>query len=241
MQLLFIILGSLFACVFTFFVLILIADNKKIANKYKLLEKNYQGQAQMIQQMMQSSDEISRMRHNNKNMLIVIEKMAIEGQNSDILEYMRQVSEGINKYQSFVNSGNKVIDSVINFKIAEANAKDIRINYLIDKELKEVESWYLTVVIGNLLDNAIEAEEKENKSDRFIQLVIKNYNGYLMIHVKNYISASVLKENPNLHTNKKDKKNHGFGVSSIRRVVEKRGGMIEYYEKASQFCCLILL
>lgn len=241
MPLLFIVLGSIFTSVLTFFALLLIAENKKLIYKYKLLEKNYQGQAQIIQQMMSSSDEISRIRHNNKNMLIVIEKLAMKGQNSDILEYIEQVLEGINKYQSFVKSGNEVIDSILNFKIAEANAKDIRINYFIENELKEVKYWYLTVVIGNLLDNAIEAEEKENIRDRFIQLVIKNYNGYLMIHVKNYISASVLKVNPNLYTDKKDKKNHGFGVSSIRRVVEKCDGMIEYYEKGSQFCCLILL
>ncbi len=63
----------------------------------------------------------------------------------------------------------------------------------------------------------------------------------MSILVSNSIETSVLTDNENLETSKKDKELHGIGIKTIKEIVKKYDGMIQFYEEEKEFCCHILL
>ena len=95
-------------------------------------------------------------------------------------------------------------------------------------------------MLSNLLDNAIEACEK-NPSNAQILLTISEEAGYYRIVVRNTIAVSVLKKNQELKTEKANKKLHGWGLRSVTDLVSKRNGLIDFYEKEGMFYVDILL
>lgn len=97
----------------------------------------------------------------------------------------------------------------------------------------------LCIVISNLLDNAIEAEIKEEYAA--IDLSISIIGNYLNIRLKNRISRSVLKNNQKLQTTKSDKEHHGLGILSVMDVVQQNDGMHEFYEDDNWFVANVML
>lgn len=97
------------------------------------------------------------------------------------------------------------------------------------------------ILISNLLDNALEAEINEPEEHREILVNISEINYQLSIVIQNRITNSVLEVNPTLNTTKKDAARHGFGISSIRRLVQERGGYIKFSEDEGFFIAHILI
>ena len=89
------------------------------------------------------------------------------------------------------------------------------------------------------MDNAIEALSTEQRKEVKIDILQKGE--YAILNIQNYCSRSVLKTNPNLVTTKKDVKNHGYGLNSVKRIVKKYGGAITFYEENDYFYVNIML
>jgi sensor histidine kinase regulating citrate/malate metabolism len=96
--------------------------------------------------------------------------------------------------------------------------------------------------LGNALDNSIEANEKiEDISRRYINVIMNPYKDYLFIEISNPSIFNPIGEDGKLRTTKKDKENHGFGIKSIKQVVEKYDGMLNYEYQDGQFILNIML
>ena len=85
-----------------------------------------------------------------------------------------------------------------------------------------------------MLDNAVEASEKETSPEIIVKIARKR--NYETVLVKNRIGSSVLKDNPGLASSKADSSAHGMGVPQIKSVCEKYGGMCDFYEEEGFFC-----
>ena len=85
---------------------------------------------------------------------------------------------------------------------------------------------------GNLLDNAIEACRKLPAEERYIRLDSKYSEGMLLLIVEN---SKTVEENPTLHTTKRNKELHGRGISSVRMVIEKYSGTLNFEDKGNLF------
>ena len=96
-------------------------------------------------------------------------------------------------------------------------------------------------VIGNLLDNALEAVKAVSSEERIIELNLKRQQGMLFISCKNPYKGEIKTENGRLITSKNDKKNHGIGISSIEQVCQKYQGTMEIQTDNEVFHVLVLL
>ena len=86
------------------------------------------------------------------------------------------------------------------------------------------------ILLGNLLDNAIEACEKTKES--FIDLKIKYVKNTIFISISNSKNS----EKVNIEsTSKEDKENHGYGIYNIRNIVRQYGGFIEFHDRGNVF------
>ena len=96
-------------------------------------------------------------------------------------------------------------------------------------------------LFANLLDNAIEASQLLPAEGRSIQVIIKRQDGFLSIHQENYFSGTVYEQDGQLLTTKVDKQYHGYGVRSMRQIVERYDGSISFKAEGNIFKVNILL
>lgn len=160
---------------------------------------------------------------------------------SEILSYVSDIDDNINSIKSTVYTENKFLDSILNYKIGVAIDKNIQIEMIIDKNTLGISDVDLCCILGNLLDNAIEACEEENIENKIINLHMIAKNSCLLISVKNSISESITNNNPNFDTTKENKEKHGMGLKSMKSIAEKYSGSFKISEQEGKFFIVEIL
>ena len=198
--------------------------------KLEMEQSNYK-------QLNEVSKEIKIMRHDLKHDYLLIENYLEENKYSEIKEMINSRVYDLEEVTHTVNSENKLINTIINYKRMIAQSKNIKVKYKINVSGRSyMKDYHLNELLSNLLDNAIENCSKNNSQ---IDIVIEE-DVFLYIEVVNQIDKSVLENNPNLHTSKIGE-NHGHGVQSIRRIVNEYGGSIKFFEKDLEFHVSIII
>lgn len=217
--------------------------NKEYENtiKAKLLEQQNETLKKSIADKDAFVKEMKTVRHDIKNQLLTIMQYANEGKTDEIKEYVNVLTNNyLPNILNYINTNNAAFDAVINSKIAVCNQKNIfmEVNIKQDTDIS-IPPAEIAVLFGNLLDNSIEAAKYTD--EKRISLDIQKNASYLIILVSNSIKSSVLTTNENLETSKSDKELHGIGIKSIKNIVEKHNGMIQFYEEENEFCCHIMI
>ena len=151
------------------------------------------------------------------------------------MEYVRQTAA----LQEFVKTKNSVADAVLNAKLMYCKEQDIPAVISVDKNIRGLTQTELCCVLGNLLDNAIEAELKLSKAQRKIEIKIVMIEEVLDILIRNRIAEPVLQDVQkvkNIGTTKQDTGNHGFGLKNVREIVKKYDGFMDLHEDSGCFC-----
>lgn len=190
-----------------------------------VLEQNkyYDKQLETIKTSLQTTSAI---RHDLKNHMFSIRSLVESGDTKETLNYISEIMDDIGTRKDRSATGNTVIDSIINFKLQEAERRGIKTNLdLKIPEKLEIPSFDMTVILGNLLDNAIKAVNKVNENP-FINLKIKYDKGRLMIETDNPYVGEIIEDNGEILTTHVDKENHGIGLQSIKKVIQKYDGIM---------------
>lgn len=200
----------------------------------------YEAQVEMMQE---SLAEMKTVRHDMKNKLLAFAKNTNNGSFVENSIREREISDMLElccKDVLFKRSENAVIDSIIEYKLRQVQTLNIRFDadILVPEELECMVSD-LGVVIGNLLDNAIEAVKQVEH--RWISLKMDYNKGRLMIHMSNSFIGSISYQDGNILSSKKDTKNHGIGLTSVKNVVKKYDGEMEISHKDGLFEVMILM
>ena len=104
-----------------------------------------------------------------------------------------------------------------------------------------MKSHHVYSLLSNLIDNSIEAVEKLDKEHRRIFLKINRVGGYTIISVSNYTNKPVEVHGLLAKTTKKDAKMHGYGMRSIKQVVERYDGEMSLENKDGTFITKIMI
>lgn len=95
-------------------------------------------------------------------------------------------------------------------------------------------------LIGNMMDNAIEATLKVSiEKTKYLEVSITERNSMILIAVRNSYQDDLIDEG--LSTSKDNKANHGFGVKTIRKIAKKYQGSADFYTEGDLFCCSVML
>ena len=213
-------------------------QNTSAKHELELLNSRSELEEKRYSELGNMYKELQITRHDLKDHLVYIDSLIAEKRYDEVEQYISDRRQELESTRKIKHTGNRVLDYIINSKLE--NAKDI--SFIITGELKElkgVDDLDIASLFGNILDNAIEGTK--GSPDPSIVLEFSVTGNYQNILCKNTIAASVLKDNPKLHTSKRDHHRHGYGVQSIRRIVEKHNGLIEFYEDEGFFCVHIAL
>lgn len=213
-------------------------------NNQKLLELELTNQKndidmQYLNLIEKKNETMNIMVHDYKNHMIAISNMS---EQIEIKNYIDNMLGEITKYNQIGKTKNRLLDVILSKYTSLCKEKEIKFETdIMSDNLKFINDFDLSTLFNNLLDNAVEAASKS--TIKFIHLEIANsLNSYHKITVINSSDSEPNGKNGNLITTKKNKAAHGFGTKSIRKIVKKYHGEInwEYNKEEKQFKLIIL-
>lgn len=185
-------------------------------------------------------EQVKKERHELKNNYFYIQTLLSEKKYDQLNDYIsREIGEKLTKLTD-IQTGNALIDYLLNRKIQEAQKFHIKTctEIIIPAQLSVNEEILCTILL-NLLDNAIESSKQEEFPD--IQIVMKCVQNYLLCKISNKVSHNILTDNPSLNTTKSDIANHGLGIKIIRSAVESQNGLLNFECEKGYFTATVML
>lgn len=131
--------------------------------------------------------------------------------------------------------GNSVLEAVINTKASVMKDKGIVLEAFLADDINYGNAINLSIMLSNLLDNAIEACLHCEEGKRLIRIQSRKQKGYIHFQIQNTIAEDILKKNPKLKTTKADKEMHGLGIRSVRSMLEEEHGFLNQYQNKMFF------
>ena len=216
------------------------AENEEL--KYEL--ERYKWQMEQIEKQEQEIRELHqntrRLKHDMRNHLMVIASYINNGEYEEVKTYTSDILDRLNTVQSYVETGNQVLNHILNEKLNAARRTGIDVKAQVEKvEFAKMKGIDFAAVFGNILDNAIEASAREEKKEISIKIFTKK--GYDAISVKNKITESILENNPDLNSTKAEAEAHGYGLKQVRETVEAYEGMVDFFEEDGFFCVNVFI
>lgn len=226
--------------IFVFIMLSQITRQNQKFTELSLLEMQVSQQKQALEHIEIMQDKVRRCNHDHLNHMLCIQEMMKEKNYKEADNYLNSLIQKNPEITApVVRIPDCFLRAVLTVKLEQCRQKNIAVSLKTDDYTSVCESADLCILMSNLLDNAIEAAVKVTEPK--IEIVLSKKKDYYTIIVKNKIESSVLENNAALKTTKKDKLWHGIGMQSIREIVQRYNGMIEYYEKDNWFIANIWL
>ena len=198
---------------------------EKLKSEQQAQEKEYYyTQCRLMQE---SVEQVKALRHDMKIHLATLSDFATSGNMEDIKGYLNSLVDDVEKSEAFSDTGNIAFDSIINYKLRNAKSDNIKLdlNIAVPPEIS-IEVVDIVTILGNLLDNALEAVAKVG--EKTIRLNIKFSKGGLFAKIENSFNGEVkYEEQGKAHSHivsLKGSDKHGYGLKNIRQSVEKYNG-----------------
>ncbi|MBQ6216569.1 MAG: GHKL domain-containing protein [Erysipelotrichaceae bacterium] len=192
-------------------------------------------------QNFENEESLRSFRHDVKNHITAV-SVLLENHDIDAArEYLHEIDEGLQDVNRIYNTGNHLLDGLLKQKSDLAERKDISFEVNVDFRKGDFISPYdLCTIISNILDNAIEANEKiEDKENRFIRVRGSESAGQLILGIENPDPKD--NESELLSTTKKDHKLHGYGLKNVKKAVRKYNGELNIFRENSNFILTIII
>ena len=143
-------------------------------------------------------------------------------------EYLEQMEREIKIYETQNKTGNNVLDSILTSKSMHCQRHGIELKFMGEGQLLNfMEDMDISALFGNMLDNAIESVVKiKDRQKRLISLHVIQDKQFIRIRTENYCEENVQFQDGIPITTKKDKRFHGYGMKSMKKIVEKYGGSV---------------
>jgi len=216
---------AILSCILLLIIIILFMDQSEAERRQKIMD-NILRERDLQYKLSKDAVEIINIRcHDLKKQINEIQKQAPK---SDQAEICAEIDHAIKVFGAVHDTGNEALDVILNEKSLACMNGGINLSCSISDvdALAFMNTLDIYAVFGNLLDNAIEAVQQETETHRNIKLNIKQNGRMLFVCAENDCSHDLSFKNGFPITTKPEKESHGFGLQSVRYVLEKYGGSI---------------
>lgn len=214
--------------------IIKLTDQRISLYQNDLMEKHYKEVENMYRQT-------RGWRHDYHNHIQTMKAYLTMGNLDKLSSYLNELDTDLTTVDTVIKTGNIMIDAVLNSKISLAKNRGIVVDAkaIVPRNLS-VSEIDLSLIIGNLMDNAMEACMKTEEDRRFIRVYIDILKGQLYIYIINS-SGGKLKKSGKLYLSTKNQKYHGFGLMRIDKVVDRYQGYLDRQDEKDVFVTEIML
>lgn len=214
----------------------------RVRQELNVMQSMLQNQYLQYQQSKESIDLINYKYHDLKHQIGVLRReQDPEKRNA----FLNQMEDEIRQYEMQNKTGNKVVDTILTSKSVTCEKLGITMNCVVDGKLLDfMDTMDLCSILGNALDNAIEYESKlKDQEKRLIHVAIFAQKNFVILRFENYFEGELnMKADGALPTTKTKKKEfHGFGIRSIKYVVNKYEGAVSITQNGEWFELKILI
>ncbi len=226
-------IGLVFINVLVFTLFSKLQNQLEIKRNADLLNTQMRLEKESFKRIEESYNRTRELRHDLKNHIFVLRSVAENGTKEELLEYLEKMTDAVEEATYISMSKNSAVDAVLNEKLLYAQKHGISTQFdITPMEKIKISPMDVCTVLSNALDNAVEACVKfEKQSDRYIDVKISDTEGEMIISVKNPSLEAPKRRAGSYISRKKDSENHGLGLKSIKRTVDKhKGDMLIKYE-----------
>ena len=223
----------------------------KIKEKAKVEKRNliYQQMVDLYEKQIAEREETTRkirqFRHDMKLHLSAVRELAEEKDTDGIISYIDELANGPGMRKSdFANSGNLLLDGLLNQAYERAVKAKIQMKLRLEIPYKlNISDADLYVILGNALENALEASEKVPREEgRLIELSLVYKNGDLRIGIRNRYAEEPRKDSKGTFLSSKNNSEYpGIGLYSIRETVKKYHGFMDIHTENKIFSLVIVI
>lgn len=208
--------------------------NEKEKYLAELTEQHYHLQIEYYQQLLEKQQETKALWHDIKKYTAAMQAVAVQNDSEQLRQIAQAAEDAYERVKDISAVGNPVVDALLNQYLR--SAKENQIQVLLDITIPEVlaiSTLLLSVVIGNIFDNAIEACRLINPEKREIHLQLRKQNRILFYSIENpYIDAV---------TQLRVGKHHGYGLKNVERAVNQNNGNFQLEKVDGNFIVQIRL
>lgn len=212
-------------------------DKKTLLYQSDLLEKH----CEEVQNMYRQTRE---WRHDYHNHIQTMKAYLSMGKTEEMERYLNELETDLTTVDTVIKTGNVMIDAILNSKISLAKHRGIAVDAkaIVPRDLKtSITEVDLSLIIGNLMDNAMEACMRvEAPQERFIRVYIDILKGQLYVYIMNSTSGALVRKGRG-YLSTKNSRFHGFGLMRIDKVVERYHGYLERQDEEGVFATEVML
>lgn len=208
-------------------------------NQLNMAIERYTMQLETYDKLIQTYQENQIFYHDLKNQYLVIENY-LKNQEYDKAEaYMKELK--MTKFEDLYKqrTGNRAVDILLDYKLKEAELHQIHVDAVVDVIDLKLTDQELTALLGNALDNAIEACRKMENETKWIRITIQKIQEMTLIKVSNSYGKQPLERSGLFVSLKNNPQIHGLGIKSMRMIVEKYDGKMKTNYSNGEFSVVI--
>lgn len=226
------ILVSAIGLLYVNIVIVLYAERAKSASDQKLQAElavhHYAMQEQYYTQLRSEQEETRAMFHDINKYMQAMRTLAAEGNVAEVNQMMAETQELFDSLTAVVDVGNSVVSVILN-EYREIT-EDADISFTFDVSVPQnlgISAVDLYVLLGNTLDNAVEACASVPAEERYIRIQMRTYHNILFYQIENPFAEG--------YPQRSRGKNHGYGLQNVRKCVEKHDGHMSVSQNDNKF------
>lgn len=206
--------------------------------KLAALEQIMERESENYRAIAGSYAEIRNIKHDLRNQVTVLNDLIKDDKYDEAKQLINQLYSTVEKATSVCYTGNAAVDSIINLKGDYARSRNILFMPKIKVNTIDFDTVGICRILGNALDNAIEACERMDIDEKCVCIAMYQFDSKLIIEIEN---TSLPVDVNNLTTTKKNKEAHGIGMQSIKQTVESMNGYVSCSYENGYFSIKIVL
>lgn len=195
--------------------------------KQQMAIQAYEQQISDIEEIKRQYTQVEKNRHEIKHVVETLESMIKDNNNQLAMEYLEKLDEKkLVQLENKFYSNHVVLNYILNRKLEECKKNEIDVSCLVAGKIEGIDDVDLNIILGNLLDNAIEASVQSTEKKMYITITATDL--LVNIEIGNSAVEEAFKDGFNMKTTKRAKSGHGYGISNAKDVVEEYNGILEY-------------
>lgn len=234
-------LVSVIALILAILLLYVKALHRAMDTERNLLEIRNLGMEQQYEELYQEYKRYRLLVHDERHMIQYLQECIARQDLTAANRFLNGYQEEMHRKDNTFYTGIQAFDFLLNIKKRKIDEFKISFHLDFNAEAIPIADSDLIVILGNLLDNAIEATVKCPPNRREITLKAARHNSMFFIQIKNTISKVPVLRGQKFVTDKEDQKKHGWGVESVKHIVKKYGGDFSFRVNEESFEVLILI
>jgi len=211
---------------------------------YNMIDRRIERfQSELIEKQVREIQNMYRQvrgwRHDYRNHIQNMKIQLSEKNYEQLAEYLTELADDLDTVDTVIKTGNVMADAILNSKLTVAQKLNVRLNVKANvPERLPMSDVELCSVLGNMLDNAVEACGNLPEKERFMRVYIGKLKGQMYLSVQN--SAGKVRKEKGAYLSTKEGE-HGYGLFRIDRIAKKYGGYVNRQNEEGIFATEIMI